>query len=148
MIISFLRGRVEFVVAAFLLTNIAIAALMPLILPIVLGRPTPEAFVHVSGSVGLVMFIPMVVAWTLRALYRPAAEWPGRLRNVSFGIWVITMFLITSNASNFVRLNSDVPRLVLLEIAVASLLVCVASFTGVNGNPPAGVPGPGKMFDE
>jgi bile acid:Na+ symporter, BASS family len=128
-IISFLRGRVEFVVAAFLLTNISIAALMPLILPVVLGRPTPEAFVNVTGSVGLVVFIPMVIAWSVRALHAPAAEWPGRLRNVSFGMWVTTMFLITSNASNFVRLNSDVPRLVLVEIAVASLLVCIASFT-------------------
>jgi BASS family bile acid:Na+ symporter len=128
-IISFLRGRVEFVVAAFLLTNISIAALMPLMLPVVLGRPTPEAFVNVSASVGLVVFIPMVVAWILRLLHRPAAEWPGRLRNLSFGMWVTTMFLITSNASDFVRQNSDAPRLVLVEIAAASLLMCVASFT-------------------
>ena len=128
-IISFLRGRVEFVVAAFLLTNISIAALMPLMLPIVLGRPTPEAFVKVSGSVGLVVFIPMLIAWCTRTLHRPAAEWPGRLRNVSFGMWVTTMFLITSNASDFVRQNAGVPRLVLVEIAAASLLMCIASFT-------------------
>jgi BASS family bile acid:Na+ symporter len=127
-IISFLRGRVEFVVAAFLLTNISIAALMPLILPVVLGRPTPEAFVNVSASVGIVVFIPMAVAWMTRTLYRPAAEWPGRMRNVSFGMWVATMFLITSNASDFVREQADVPRIVLVEIAAASLAMCVASF--------------------
>lgn len=127
-IISFLRGRVEFVVAAFLLTNISVAALMPLILPVVLGRPTPEAFVNVSASVGIVVFIPMIIAWVTRTLHRPAAEWPARLRNLSFGMWIATMFLITSNASDFVRQHADAPRLVLVEIAVVSLLMCVTSF--------------------
>src|SRR4051812_43994880 len=57
-IISFLRGRVDYVVSAFLLTNITIAALLPLLLPLVLGHATPAAFVQVSGSVGLVVFVP------------------------------------------------------------------------------------------
>ena len=128
-IISFLRGRVEFVVAAFLLTNITIAALLPVLLPIVLGRLTPEAFAHVFGSVGLIVFIPMVVAWIVRRCFPPAAEWPSRLRNVSFGMWVTAMFLITSNASDFLRQQANAPRSVLLQIGAASLLVCIASFS-------------------
>jgi BASS family bile acid:Na+ symporter len=51
-IISFLGGRVDFVVAAFLLTNICIAALLPLLLPIVLGRATPAAFCAGAGQRG------------------------------------------------------------------------------------------------
>lgn len=127
-IISFLHGRVEYVVAAFLLTNVGIAALLPLLLPIVLGRATPEAFAQVLGSVGLVVFVPMAVAWTVRALYPPAWDWPARRRNLSFGMWVTAMFLITSNASAFVRQHADTPHRVLLQLAAASLLVCVASF--------------------
>lgn len=127
-IISFLRGRVEYVVGAFLLTNIAIAALMPLLLPIVLGRTTPEAFAQVLGSVGFVVFGPMLVAWAVRALHPRAAEWPQRLRNLSFGLWVTAMFLITANASEFVRAQAGTPHRVLAEIAVVSLLVCIASF--------------------
>ena len=61
-IISFLHGQVEFVVASFLLTNVAIAALLPLLMPLVLGHPTPEAFAQVSGTVGLVVFVPMLMA--------------------------------------------------------------------------------------
>jgi len=128
-IISFLRGRVDYVVAAFLLTNITIAALLPLLLPIVLGRATPEAFAQVLGSVGLVVFVPMTIAWLVRAAYPPAADWPGRTRNLSFGLWVTAMFLITANASNFVRAHADTPHIVLAQIAGASLLVCVASFS-------------------
>ena len=127
-IISFLRGRVEFVVAAFLLTNITVAALQPVLLPIVLGRATPEAFVHVAGSVGVVVFLPMGLAWLVRRVHPRASQWPGRLRNLSFGMWVSAMFLITSNASHFLRQQVDTPRSVLLQIALVSLLVCVASF--------------------
>ena len=127
-IVSFLRGRVDYVVAAFLLTNITIAALLPLLLPLVLGRATPEAFAQVLGSVGLVVFVPMAVAWLVRAVHRPAAQWPARTRNLSFGMWVTAMFLITSNASDFVRAHADTPHRLLVQIAGASLLVCVTSF--------------------
>lgn len=127
-IISFLRGNVEYVVATFLLTNVAIAALIPALLPFVLGRATPEAFAQVCGSVGLVVFVPMFGAWLLRALYPPAAEWPARLRNVSFGMWNTSLFLISANASHFLRQHTEVPHRVLLEIAATSLGVCVINF--------------------
>jgi BASS family bile acid:Na+ symporter len=127
-IISFLRGRVDFVVGAFLLTNVSIAALLPLLLPIVLGQTTPEAFAQVLASVGLVVFVPMTAAWFVRLLHPPASVWPVRLRNVSFGMWVTSMFLITSNASDFLHRQSDTPQRLLLKIALASLLVCIGSF--------------------
>ena len=127
-IISFLRGRVEFVVAAFLLTNITIAALLPLILPIVLGRATPEAFIAVSRNIAVVVFIPMALAWVVRALHQPAAEWAGRQRTLSFAMWVGTMFLITSNASYFLRQQAEAPLVMVLKVAGISMLVCVASF--------------------
>jgi bile acid:Na+ symporter, BASS family len=128
-IISFLRGRVDYVVGAFLLTNISVAALLPLLLPIVLGRATPEAFLQVLGSVGFVVFIPMALAWMVRAVHRAAQEWPGRLRNLSFALWVTTMFLITANASDFVRTQRQTPHSVLYQMAAVSLLVCVTSFS-------------------
>jgi bile acid:Na+ symporter, BASS family len=127
-IISFLRGRVDYVVAAFVLTNVIIAALLPLILPPILGRVTPDAFLAVTGSVALVVFGPMALALLVRRVYPPAAGWPPRLRNVSFGMWVTTMFLITANASAFIRRNADTPYVVLGQVAVISLLVCIASF--------------------
>ena len=127
-IISFLHGQVEFVVASFLLTNIAIAALLPLLLPLVLGHPTPEAFAQVSGTVGFVVFVPMLTAWLVRALYAPAAQWPVRARNLSFSMWVTSMFLITANASDFVRQHGEIPHLQLAQIAITSLLVCAANF--------------------
>lgn len=127
-IISFLHGDVAWVVAAFLLTNISIAALLPLMLPVVLGRATPEAFAQVSASVGLVVFVPMAAAYLLRCLHPPANEWPRRARNLSFGMWVTAIFLITANASAFIRAQDRAPLPLLARIAAASLALCAASF--------------------
>ena len=127
-IVFLLNGQVAYVVAAFLLTNIVIAALLPVMLPLVLGHPTPEVFGQVSRSVGLVVFVPLLLAWLVRALYPPAARWPARLNNFSFGTWATTIFLITANASQFLRTQAGLSRTIVVEIALASLLTCAANF--------------------
>ncbi len=127
-VMSFLRGRVDYVIAAFILTNLAIAALLPGLLPLVLGRATPQAFIQVLGTVGLVVFAPIGAAWLLRTLHARATEWPKHLRNVSFGMWVLSLFLITANASYFLREHPELPRLVLGQIAAVTAVVCAANF--------------------
>lgn len=127
-IIGFLRGRVDYVVAAFLLTNVIIAAVLPVILPFILGRATPDVFLHVTGSVALVVFMPMSIAYLVRAINPAAAHWPGRLQNVTFGMWVITIFLIAANASHFIRGQHEVPLTMVTRIAGASALICTANF--------------------
>ena len=127
-IISFLGGDVAYVAAAFLLTNLSVAMLLPFLLPIVLGRATPEVFTQVAGTVGLVIFLPLLASRLVRALHPPAAGWPSRLRGFSFGIWVINLFLITANASHFLHQHADTPHLSLAKIALVSLLVCTMNF--------------------
>jgi BASS family bile acid:Na+ symporter len=127
-IVSFLRGRVDYVVAAFLLTNLVIAALLPVLLPCVLGQAAPAVFADVTGSVGLVVFGPLGAAWLVRRIYPRAGGWPERLNNVSFGAWVAVLFLITARVSEFLRTHADLPRRLLVEIAAVSLAVCAANF--------------------
>lgn len=127
-IISFLRGRVDYVAAAFLLTNLVIAAALPAFLPLILGRPTPEAFAHVTRTVAVLIFLPFFLASLVRTIHRASADWPGRLRNLSFGMWVTTMFLITANASHFLRQHADVPLVPLLKIGGITALVCATNF--------------------
>ncbi len=125
---SFLRGQVDYVVAAFLLSNIGVALLMPTLLPHVLGHPTPEACAQVAGTMALVVFAPMAAGWLVRTLHPQAADWPVKLRNVSFGAWVLALFLVTANAADFLRSQATVPHDTLALIASLSLLVCAANF--------------------
>ncbi|MCX6952863.1 MAG: hypothetical protein NTV51_11965 [Verrucomicrobia bacterium] len=128
-ITSFLGGRVSYVVAAFMLSNLIIAALLPVMLPFVLGHPTPDAFGQIARSVGGLVFAPLLLAWLLRTLHPEAALWPKRLGNLTFAAWVTAIFLITANASEFLRHQSGLPRTIILEVALVSLAVCVVSFT-------------------
>ncbi len=126
-IMSFLGGQVEYVVAAFLLTNLAIVAGLPVLLPLVLGQPSPALFRQVAGTVLLVVFTPLGAAWLVRTLHAGAAGWPRRLRNVSFGAWLLAVFLAMANASHYLR-TQPVPPAVLAEIAGVTALVCAANF--------------------
>ena len=127
-IMSFLHGHVEYVVASFLLTNVVIAVLLPVLLPLVLGRATPQAFAQVSGSVGLIVFAPMVAAWLTRLVYPRAVEWPPRLRNASFGCWVLMMLLVTANASDFIRHQAGIGLGPVLRIAAVTACVSALNF--------------------
>ena len=127
-IISFMRRDVPYVTAAFLLSNLGIALSLPVILPTVLGSGDPTLFGRVAGSVGLILFAPLTLALLVRRMYPRAVAWPARLRDVSYGAWIAVLFLVTANASHFLRSQVDAPRLVVLEIAGVSLLVCAANF--------------------
>jgi BASS family bile acid:Na+ symporter len=127
-VVSFLRGRVDYVIAAFLTSNVLIGALFPALLPLVLDKATPDLFVRVLGSVGMVLFVPMGAAWLLRAVHAPAENWPQHLRSLSFGMWVLALFLITANAAHFLHSHPELPATMLVRIAATTALVCAANF--------------------
>jgi BASS family bile acid:Na+ symporter len=125
---SFLRGRVEYVLSAFLLTNLGIAAVMPVLLALVLTRPTPSVVGEVGSNIALVVFLPLAAGWLLRRIYPPAALWPRRWNNVTFGAWTATLFLVSANISAFVLAQPTRPLAQLVAIGCASLLICVVNF--------------------
>jgi BASS family bile acid:Na+ symporter len=127
-IISFMRRDVTYVTAAFLLTNVVVAALLPVLLPWVLGDVDATLFGRVAGSVGLIIFAPMALALIVRRLHPPAIQWPSRMRDVSFSAWMTTLFLVMANASHFLRTQADAPRLVVVEIAAVTIVICAANF--------------------
>lgn len=127
-IMSFLQGRVDYVLAMFFLSNLSVAAFMPMVLPWLLGKAVPHLFADITGSVALVVFVPLLTALAVRKVYAPAMEWPKRLRNVSFGMWVATMFLITSRVSAFLREHSEIPLRVVLTTAALALVLCALNF--------------------
>jgi len=120
---------VDYVVAAFLLTNLGIAALMPLLLPFILGEATPDVFGRVLTSVVIVVFLPMAAALLLRWIHPDCTTWPAKLRNVSFGLWLSAMFLIMANASQFLRSQEGMPSSTLWQIGLGSILICALNFS-------------------
>lgn len=127
-VMGFLRGKVEYVIIAFLLTNVVVAALLPVLLPIVLGVTTSGLFLHVAQNVGLLVFAPLLAALTVRKLHRRATHWPSKLRDVSFGMWVVALFLVIANATDSFRRKFATEPMLLVELGALSLLLCAINF--------------------
>lgn len=127
-IVSFMRRDVNYVATAFILTNIVVAALLPALLPWVLGDIDAGLFLRVARSVALLIFVPLVLALAVRRLYPAARTWPARLRDVSFGAWMVTLLLVTAKASHFLRTQTGVSAAVVAEIAFVTILVCALNF--------------------
>jgi BASS family bile acid:Na+ symporter len=125
---GFLGGRRDYVAGAMVLTNTLISLLLPVLLPLVLGRATPRVIADVAGSVGFLVFMPMAAALVVRRVFPAARALPARLGNASFGAWILALFLITANASWFLRHESTATGAELLHIALVTVVVCALNF--------------------
>ena len=129
-IMSFIKGHIEYVVAAVLVTNISSAIIIPVTLPFLL-----EAQTHLRISVWevlepvvIVMFVPLFLARLASYMPSGAQRFLRTGKRLTFAIWLLNLFLISANASSFLR-QEDVNSLsLLLVIALISLVLCIVNF--------------------
>lgn len=127
-IISFIRGEIEYVIAAVLVTNISSAVIIPLALPFLLEADVPISISEVLEPVLVVMLLPLILARLVA--YLPAKT-QGLIRtgkSYSFPIWLVNLLIISANASNFLRNENSNSALMLLTIAMVSLVLCIINF--------------------
>lgn len=127
-IIGFIQGEIEYVITAVLVTNLSSAVIIPVALPRLQSAEIQLSVWEVLEPVLLVMLMPLVLA-------RLAARLPLAARNVvrrgkvlSFPLWLINLFLISANASNFLRHENANSVQTLLTIAGISLVLCIVNF--------------------
>jgi len=127
-IVSYLDGRVDYVVPAVLLTNIGIALVVPFLLPWVAGSSVQITTADVLPSVLQVMFIPLLAAFFIRKFLPPLERLllPGKA--LTFPIWLMMLFVVTAKASAFLQSGSGTSAGLLFWIAVLSLATCILNF--------------------
>ena len=133
-IMSFIRGHIEYVVAAVLVTNISSAVIIPLALPFLLGAQM-EADIRIQISVWdvlepvlVVMFVPLILAQLVSRLPSGTQEFLRKGKQFSFLIWLVNLFIISANASHFLRAEDSNSLSTLLIIALISLVICIVNF--------------------
>jgi len=127
-IVSYLHGRVDYVLPSVLLTNIGIALILPFALPWVAGATVRITTGEILPPVLLVMFAPLALAFLLRR-FLPAVQrflLPGKA--LSFPIWLLMLFIVTSKASAFLQTNTGTSVERLVWIALISLATCTVNF--------------------
>jgi BASS family bile acid:Na+ symporter len=127
-IIGFIQGKIEYVVAAVLVTNVSSAVVIPVTLPYLLGAQVQISVWEVLQPVLIVMFVPLILARLASRLPSGTQAFIRTGKRFSFPLWLVNLFIITANASNFLRNeNSDSAR-TLITIALVSLALCVVNF--------------------
>jgi BASS family bile acid:Na+ symporter len=127
-IIGFIQGKIEYVVTAVLFTNIASAVVIPLTLPFLLGADVQISVWEVLQRVLPVMFVPLILARLASHLPSGAQKFIRKGKQFSFPLWLVNLFVITANASNFLRNENSDSTLTLITIAFISLVLCIINF--------------------
>lgn len=98
-IVNLLRGNVEFSTTAMVLSQIAFALITPFVLPLVVHDPS-LSYLTLSGVVAkqilVVLGIPAIASILLRLCYPPCRGWAAKLRDVSLGIWIFNLLVISA----------------------------------------------------
>jgi bile acid:Na+ symporter, BASS family len=138
-IMSFIKGKIEYVVAAVLVTNVSSAIIIPVALPFLIDAQAhtcpgglcqglPISVWDVLKPVLIVMFVPLILAQLVSRLSAGTQDFLRKGKRFSFPIWLLNLFLISANASNFLRNENTNSLSTLLVIALISLVLCVVNF--------------------
>ena len=127
-IINFIQGRVDYVVGAVLLSNVVMSLVLPVTLPFVVGDIVHISVWQVLEPVLITMFVPLLLARLARRLPQDAQVVIRGGKRFSFLLWLLALFIMCSNAGNFLRNNLAASLSTVLSIALISLVICILNF--------------------
>lgn len=127
-IIGFIQRDVEYVVTSVVLTNVVIAVTVPLVLPSLLGTAVQISVWDVLQPVLVAMFVPLILARLVAYLPANAHNSVRKGKAFSFPIWLVNLFIISANASDFLRNGNTDSFAILATIALISLVICIVNF--------------------
>ncbi len=126
-VMTFLEGKMEYVVMSFLLTTFAFTFSIPFMFPVFYGVETPGLSLIILKKVAGVVFLPMILALLCRLFYPKSQEWAEKAKDFSFLLWQALIILICAQMSHSLLENHamiyDIPM-----VFAISLLVCISNF--------------------
>lgn len=128
-IISFIQREVEYVIASVVLTNIAIAFVVPIALPFLIGTQVKISVWDVLQPVLIVMFVPLVLSQLVKLLPTNMQIFIRKGKTYSFPVWLVSLFIVSAKASDFLRNDNTDSISTLAIIAFISLVICIVNFS-------------------
>jgi len=127
-VMTFLDGKMEYVVLGLLLTTLTFTFAVPFLFPLFYGVETPGLSLMILRKVSGVVLIPMVLAVLCRWFYPKSQEWGKKMKDLTFGLWQILIVLICAQMSHSILQDRSVLYAV-PQIFLISLTVCTLNFT-------------------
>lgn len=127
-IMSFLNGRMEFVVTGFIITNFGIAATLIFLIPLVTGDNSYSFDFNLLIDLLKVTLLPFVLAFVIRRISKNAVKIAGRLKMFSFALWSFLLFIFAGVARTHFIENPNEDKGTLAAIFIMSFVICTLNF--------------------
>ncbi len=127
-IVGFIKGDIEYIIASVILTNITVALILPIALPNLTGTTMQISVLDVLQSVVIVMFIPLVLTQLVKKLPADSQSFLRKGKALSLPLWLFTLFIVSAKASDFLWNENTASLGTLLDIALVSLVIAVLNF--------------------
>lgn len=128
-IVSLIKGKVEFVTFSLLLNNIAIAFLIPFLVPLLMGSQHDISVGKILVPVLVTISIPFALAQLLKSImpvvWKKLVEW----KEAAFYVWMLNIYVATSDASHYINSEMLGNLGIVFQIASVSLILCALFFT-------------------
>lgn len=127
-IAGFLRARVEFVTAAVILTSPAVALVLPLLLPFLLGVQAENSVWDVLWPVVVLVFGPLLLTRLVRRFAPRLTTFLLRWPTIPFYLFLVNVHIASADATVFIRNDTSTSWPELLRLVVAIGLLCIFLF--------------------
>ena len=127
-VISILKRKVEYVIFSLLITNIVIALMIPFLFANLINSTVPISISSVLFPVLYVFLIPFVLAQLIKKFVPIVYSWLSRIKDESFYLLMIAIYLGTSKASHYIRTEMTQSFEIVIYIGVCSLIICLLNF--------------------
>ncbi|MGJ3250459.1 MAG: hypothetical protein ACFE0J_04920 [Elainellaceae cyanobacterium] len=128
-VIGFLEGDVEYVTSAVVVTNCAIALLMPFLLPKIADHDISISSPEILVSTLAVVVLPLITSQLLRRIKPAIAAWLRQFKHLSFIIWLCILYLASSKAAHFISSELSASWQVVALSSLIALSLCVVHFS-------------------
>ena len=128
-VMSFLNGKVGFVLSGFVLTNLVITLLMIVLLPLITGQVDSMYMAIVALQMLVLLGVPLTLGAITRKFYKNAASLPKKFKLFNFTLWCTMIGIISARTTEFFYTNKEISWTLAVKIMLISLFICILNFT-------------------
>lgn len=126
-----LGGDVAFLTTYTLLSSLAVAIAAPIVFSLIgphSDMPFSESFLRICRQVGPLLILPLLAAWTIRALLPGVHRRLTGLHRLSFYLWAIALCIVTGKTVRFLAGQENPGYRLETAMAATALLICAGQF--------------------
>ncbi len=132
-IIALIRGKVEYMTTAMLLSHVAFILIIPLVLPFIIETGGTDMsywmlLTQLFQEFALLLLLPSSLVILTRYLIPSSREWGKKNANLSLIIWIFNLTVITATGTqNILAMNLSFYDL--YPMALGAFIICALGFT-------------------